>query len=82
MADFYILFRYLPNSKADINSVGAISTDFLGGSWDYVEAYWPAKLQIWDSHKEYLQIPSIDYCITVMTLFLQVYIGIVIFSFA
>lgn len=48
------MFRYLPNSKADINSVGAISTDFVGGSWDYVEADWDTKLQIWEAHKEYL----------------------------
>ena len=28
----------LPNGKTDVNNVGALSTDFLNGSWDYPEA--------------------------------------------
>ena len=28
----------LPNNKADMNNMGAFSTDFMGGSWTYAEA--------------------------------------------
>lgn len=44
----------LPNGKADINNQGAFSTDYIGGSWDYPEASYARKAQIWQAHKEYI----------------------------
>eukprot|EP01116_Phalansterium_solitarium_P003659 TRINITY_DN14482_c0_g1_i1.p1 TRINITY_DN14482_c0_g1~~TRINITY_DN14482_c0_g1_i1.p1 ORF type:complete len:527 (+),score=174.36 TRINITY_DN14482_c0_g1_i1:142-1722(+) len=43
----------LPNGKTDINNHGPISTDFIGGSWEYPEAPWDVKEQIWEAHREY-----------------------------
>ncbi len=43
----------LPNAKADINNSGAFSTDYIGGSWDYPEANYARRAEIWEAHKEY-----------------------------
>lgn len=43
----------IPNGKADINNQGAFSTDYIGGSWDYPEASYARKQQIWEEHKKY-----------------------------
>jgi hypothetical protein len=43
----------LPNHKTDINNKGPISTDVIGMSWEYVEANWTRKMEIWNEHIEY-----------------------------
>jgi len=45
----------IPNGKADINNQGAFSTDYIGGSWDYPDASYARKAQIWQEHKNYIQ---------------------------
>lgn len=43
----------LPNGKTDVNNKGAISTDFIGGSWEYPTGDWNTRDSIWDAHIEY-----------------------------
>jgi hypothetical protein len=45
----------LPNGKTDINNRGAISTDYIGGSWEYPEADFTRRREIWQEHKSYTQ---------------------------
>jgi len=45
----------IPNNKADINNNGAVSTDYIGGSWDYPEASYRRREQIWQEHMDYVQ---------------------------
>ena len=40
----------IPNGKADINSTGPVSTDLPGASWEYPEASYGRRKQIWDEH--------------------------------
>ena len=44
----------LPNGKTDVNNNGAFSTDFLGASWDYPDATYQKRAEIWQAHKEYI----------------------------
>ncbi len=44
----------LPNDKSDINSSAGISTNLLdGSSWDYPEANYAKRDEIWQWHKDY-----------------------------
>ena len=45
----------IPNGKTDINNMGAFSTDFIGGSWEYPDASYARRAEIWQQHKEYMQ---------------------------
>ncbi len=45
----------LPNHKADVNNRGAVSTDHIGASWDYPEASYARRREIWEDHKRYQQ---------------------------
>src|SRR5688572_17735024 len=44
----------LANGKTDVNNVGALSTDFLNASWDYPEASYARRAEIWQAHKDYV----------------------------
>jgi hypothetical protein len=44
----------IPNHKADINNRGAFSTDYIGGSWEYPEADYKKKAEIWKAHEDYI----------------------------
>lgn len=44
----------IPNAKADINNKGAFSTDHIGGSWEYPEASYQRKAEIWQDHAGYV----------------------------
>jgi hypothetical protein len=44
----------IENQKADVNNNGAFSTDYLGGSWDYPEASYRRRAEIWQAHKDYI----------------------------
>ncbi|HTM49471.1 MAG TPA: FAD-dependent oxidoreductase [Bryobacteraceae bacterium] len=45
----------IPNGKADINNQGAFSTDYIGGSWDYPDATYQRRAEMWREHKDYVQ---------------------------
>ncbi|MDR2145780.1 MAG: FAD-dependent oxidoreductase [Tannerella sp.] len=50
--DIFIWSR-MPNRKTDINNRGAFSTDMIGMNWDYPEADYAARKQIWQAHTDY-----------------------------
>ncbi|MDB5102766.1 MAG: putative secreted protein putative xanthan lyase related [Fibrobacteres bacterium] len=41
--------------KTDTNNNGGFSTDFIGRNWDYPEATYARRAEIWKEHKEYIQ---------------------------
>jgi hypothetical protein len=43
----------MPNHKTDINNRGAFSTDYIGKSWDYPEASYKRRAEIWRDHVNY-----------------------------
>jgi hypothetical protein len=43
----------IPNRKADINNNGPFSTDYIGKSWDYPNAGYRHREEIWRDHEEY-----------------------------
>ncbi|HZG68579.1 MAG TPA: FAD-dependent oxidoreductase [Herpetosiphonaceae bacterium] len=46
----------LPNGKCDVNSIGPISTNLLdGSSWEYPDADYGRRRQLWDRHLHYTQ---------------------------
>ncbi|MDR0683207.1 MAG: FAD-dependent oxidoreductase [Dysgonamonadaceae bacterium] len=50
--DFFIWSR-MPNSKTDINNAGGFSTDMIGMNWDYPEADYARRAEIWKAHEDY-----------------------------
>jgi ribulose 1,5-bisphosphate synthetase/thiazole synthase len=50
--DFFIWSR-MPNSKTDINNAGGFSTDLIGMNWDYPEAGYARRAEIWKAHEDY-----------------------------
>ncbi len=52
MRDLMIVSK-LPNNKTDINNYGAFSTDYIGGSWEYPEAGYKRRAEIWQAHIDY-----------------------------
>jgi hypothetical protein len=40
----------IPNGKTDVNSGGPISTNLLSASWEYPEANYQRRQEIWDEH--------------------------------
>lgn len=45
----------IENHKTDVNNNGAFSTDYLGASWDYPNASYARRQEIWDAHKDYTE---------------------------
>jgi hypothetical protein len=45
----------IANGKTDVNNNGAISTDYIGGSWDYPEGDYATRKRIWQEHIDYIQ---------------------------
>jgi hypothetical protein len=45
----------MPNGKTDVNNSNAVSTDFIGGSWDYPDADYAGRGRIWHEHLNYVQ---------------------------
>jgi hypothetical protein len=43
----------IPNQKADMNNQGAFSTDYIGKSYDYPNASYARRAEIWRDHEEY-----------------------------
>jgi hypothetical protein len=46
-------FDNIPNQKTDTNNHGPVSTDFIGGSYDYPEASYAQRRQILREHERY-----------------------------
>jgi hypothetical protein len=45
----------IPNGKTDTNNHGPFSTDNIGKNWDYPEASYARRKEIWDEHVRYQQ---------------------------
>jgi hypothetical protein len=43
----------IPNHKADFNNQGAFSTDYIGGSWQYPDASYARRAEIFQAHVDY-----------------------------
>ena len=48
-----VLIAPIPHDKADINNQGPFSTDYIGKSWDYPEAGYARREEIWRDHVDY-----------------------------
>jgi len=53
--DDVVIVSPMPNNKTDINNRGPISTDFIGGNWDYPEASYEEQERIWKAHENYVK---------------------------
>lgn len=49
------IISMMPNDKTDVNNRGAVSTDHIGGSWEYPEADYAKREAIWQDHVSYVQ---------------------------
>ena len=45
----------MPNGKTDVNNNGPFSSDHIGASWEYPEADYAWRQEIWDDHVRYVQ---------------------------
>ena len=54
LGDFLGISR-MPNGKTDINSGCPVSTNLLGASWDYPDASYARRQEIWDEHLSWVQ---------------------------
>ncbi len=43
----------IPNGKTDVNSGGGVSTNLPGASWEYPDADYQRRQEIWDEHLSY-----------------------------
>jgi hypothetical protein len=46
---------WMPNGKTDINNNGGFSTDFIGANYDYPEATYARRTEIWRAHEDYIR---------------------------
>jgi hypothetical protein len=51
----FLDWHVLPGKKTDINNNGAISTDFIGMSWEYPNAGYADRRHIWHATRDYVQ---------------------------
>ncbi|HSW46857.1 MAG TPA: FAD-dependent oxidoreductase [Phycisphaerae bacterium] len=49
------IFSLMPNGKTDINNRGPFSSDHIGANWDYPEADYARREEIWNDHVNYVQ---------------------------
>lgn len=49
------LIAPIPNRKADLNNQGPFSTDYIGKNYDYPDANYQRRKEIWDDHVQYVQ---------------------------
>lgn len=54
-AQSFLNNRIMPNGKTDTNNNGPISSDFIGGNWDYPEADYATRRRIHLAHVSYHQ---------------------------
>jgi hypothetical protein len=53
MNHLFIVSRLAVPSKTDVNNRGPVSTDYIGGSWEYPEARYALRARIWQAHIDY-----------------------------
>lgn len=46
---------WMPNRKTDINNSQGISTDFIGENYDYPDADYKQRAEIWQRHEDYVR---------------------------
>ena len=46
---------WMPNRKTDINNSSGISTDYIGANYDYPDADYETRAEIWRKHEDYVQ---------------------------
>ena len=46
---------WMPNRKTDINNSQGISTDFIGGNYEYPDADYAERAKIWHQHEDYVR---------------------------
>src|SRR5258706_1698663 len=51
----FLKLDVMPEDKTDINNNGAISTDFIGMSWEYPDASYGKRGKICRAHRDYVQ---------------------------
>ncbi|MCC6485427.1 MAG: FAD-dependent oxidoreductase [Armatimonadetes bacterium] len=51
--DEALLPAEMPNRKWDFNNRGAFSTDYIGKSWEYPNASYARRAEIWREHEDY-----------------------------
>ena len=49
----YFIWSRMPNRKTDINNNGGISTDMIGMNWEYPDADYDRRKEIWKAHEDY-----------------------------
>lgn len=49
----YFIWSRMPNRKTDINNGGGFSTDMIGMNWEYPEASYERRAEIWKAHEDY-----------------------------
>ncbi|MHA4808843.1 FAD-dependent oxidoreductase [Flavitalea flava] len=47
------IWSMMPNGKTDINNKGGFSTDMIGMNWEYPEAGYDKRAEIWKEHEDY-----------------------------
>ena len=50
---YHLIVSNMPNNKTDINSEGGLSTDYVGGNWDYPDGDYARRQAIWKDHELY-----------------------------
>ena len=53
--DEIMIVSPMPNNKTDINNRGAFSTDYIGKNWNYPDANYKRRAEIWEDHIHYMQ---------------------------
>ncbi|MGH7700045.1 MAG: FAD-dependent oxidoreductase [Gemmatimonadales bacterium] len=51
--DSLFIISRMPNGKTDWNNRGGFSTDYIGGNWDYPDADYARRAEIWREHEQY-----------------------------
>ena len=46
---------WMPNRKTDINNSSGISTDYIGANYDYPDADYETRAEIWQKHEDYVR---------------------------
>lgn len=54
MSNFCTL-RWMPNRKTDFNNGAGISTDFVGANYEYPDADYEKRAEIWQAHEDYVR---------------------------
>ncbi|HET6566569.1 MAG TPA: FAD-dependent oxidoreductase [Rhodothermales bacterium] len=53
LGDQLVNIGYMPGGKTDWNNNGPLSSDYIGNSWEYPEASYNRRAEIWQDHIDY-----------------------------